>query len=341
MPKSQIAFLATVFFIAGVALASRFIIPGFVIQVFSFFLAACIALGFLKRRFMIAAIFLFALSLGVVRATEEPYEFSFLDPINGALGGVQEVFVANINRTLPEPHAAYLSGLLVGARTTIPYEIKEAFRATGTSHIIALSGYNVTIIAENIKALSGSMAVSAVGIVLFVLMTGASSSVVRAAIMGILVLVAKHYGRDYNARNSLIVAVGLMIFINPTILFGDVGFQLSVLATAGLIYGVPYTNRVVYWLPKKLGIREAAASTLAAQVATLPLVLYYFGRFSPLAPIVNILVLVTIPATMLTGFLVGMTGFISGALAQLFAWPTYLLLAYQLSVIQFFASLNF
>jgi competence protein ComEC len=271
----------------------------------------------------------------------DPIEFPFLGGITGPLEGVRDRFVENIEGALPEPEASYLGGLLVGVRTQIPKSLKDAFRHTGTSHLIALSGYNVGVIGRYLGGFSSSLWFPVTGIIIFVLATGAASSLVRAAIMGILALLATRYGHTYNVGVALLFAACIMIIVNPTILFGDVGFQLSVAATWGLMYLSPKIDPYFKKVPNILGIRESISATLAAEAATLPFILYYFGRFSILSPFTNVLVLAAIPPTMFFGFLTGMAGFFSSLLATLLAWPTYLLLSYQLFIIKFFAKINF
>ncbi len=279
-------------------------------------------------------------ALLALRAFYAPIAFNGLLVYTRPLERVRDAFVNNLSYALPEPHAAYLSGLLVGVRSHMPYALKDAFRATGTSHLTALSGYNVTIIVQYLGLFSRSLWLPLGGIVLFVLATGAASSLVRAAIMGVLVVLAKKYGHAYSAYNALLAAVVVMLFFDPTLLWNDIGFQLSVAATFGLIWLSPYFAKILRWVPTYYHVRESVVQTLAAQVATMPLVLFYFGMPSPFSPVVNILVSLVIPLTMFFGFVVGIVGFFSHALSMLFAWPAFLLLSYQLSVIQFFAKVH-
>ena len=323
-------------FIGGIAIASAVPIPQYILYIAAACAAFFFTVLFVDRR----AIVLAALCVGFVRVAFAPISFNILFALAQPLELVRDAFVVNISRVLPEPENAYLAGLLVGARSAIPASLKDAFRKTGTSHLTALSGYNVTIIVQNLGVISRSLWLPLGGIVLFVLATGAASSLVRAAIMGVLVMLAKKYGHAYSAQNALGATVAVMLFFDPTLLFHDIGFQLSILATLGLIWLSPYCERPFRWVPKKYGIRESIAQTLSAQATTLPLVLFYFGTFSIFSPLVNVLVSVTIPITMFFGFLVGTLGFLSRALSFIPAWPAFLLLHYQLAVIQFFAQLH-
>ncbi|MEK7576624.1 MAG: ComEC/Rec2 family competence protein [Patescibacteria group bacterium] len=340
MQNSRVAMVGIGFFVAGIATASVLPLPMFIIVVLGVCVGVGIGYAFLDRRAGIMAFWLCLLLFGVLRISQGPVSFLFLDSYIHPLVSVRDMFVSNLLHALPEPHASYIAGVLVGVRATIPYDLREAFRRTGTSHILALSGYNVTILARALESIFASTWLAAFVIFLFVLATGAASSLVRAAIMGMIVLLAKSNKRDYSAPHALAVAVFLMLAADPTILFGDIGFQLSVAATLGLIYfECPIGARLMF-VPKTLRFRDALASTLAAEAATLPIILWYFGFFSLFAPIVNMLVLPTIPAVMLTGFLTGSIGFISNALAQIFAWPTYLFASYQIFIIKFFAGIS-
>lgn len=257
-------------------------------------------------------------------------------------------FENSLNKYLPEPQASFLAGLTVGTRRNIPQDLKEAFIKTGTIHIIALSGYNITIIAQFINWIFGaffpafiSFWLAIIFIILFTLMTGASASIVRAAIMGVLVLIAHRGSRLYNVRNALIFSASLMVFQNPQILRWDIGFQLSFLATLGLIYIAPYFEKKLQKLTNFLKIRESLVATLSAQTAVLPLLLFYFGRLSLISPLANILILPVIPFSMLLGFLIGLTDYIFPPLIQIFALPAWLLLTYKIKIIEFLASLPY
>lgn len=316
-------------FLAGIVLGLNFEAYPIFFVLFGLMLGVSI----FEPRLILVLIFL----VGLIRPSFSPIQFTFLDPLEALLAEVNQSFVSSLSRVLPEPHSSYLAGLLLGARSTIPLELREAFRETGTSHLTALSGFNVTIIVGAISKIFSSIWLSIFGIFLFVLLTGASSSVLRAAIMGSLVFFARHYGYAYNIRNALVFTAAVMVFISPTILIDDIAFQLSVLATAGLIYFTGPIERRLKLLPRKLKIRDAAATTLAAQIATLPLIFFYFGTVSPVAPLVNTLVLPTIPATMLFGFLAGLAGYFGYFIGVLVAWPSYLLLSYQLGIIKLFS----
>ncbi len=256
---------------------------------------------------------------------------------------LQNKFMQQINILFPEPHASFEAGLLVGARKGIPDELMEKFNITGLTHIIAISGYNITIIIVFVmwilKGLPRKMGfLVAIGsIVLFTLFVGASPAVVRASIMGILGLIALNYGRQNNIHLTILWSAALMVLWNPRILVYDVGFQLSFAAVMGLIYVAPHFERYSQKLPEAFGIREAIVMTLAAQVMALPIIIYNFERLSMIAPISNLLVAFALPPAMLFGFVAVLISFIFQPLGMVFAYLTWGILTYIIKIIEWTA----
>jgi len=208
-------------------------------------------------------------------------------------------------------------------------------------HIVVLSGYNITIIAEFIKTIFRSVAFSVVGIILFVIMTGAQATVVRAALMVLVVVLAKKLGRNFSASRALLVAAFLMLLHNPKILVFDPSFQLSFLATCGLIFVTPIIEKYLSRVPEKWGLRSIVSATLATQITVLPLLVYSMGNVSLVSLPANILILLFIPYTMLTGFIASLIAYAHFTLALPFSYATYLLLAWILGVTHYFGSLSF
>ncbi len=223
----------------------------------------------------------------------------------------KEWLLTSISERFGEPQASLLGGLLVGARRGIPSGILSAFQRTGLTHIIALSGFNITILAAATFAFAIRLGLHrrhafwAVLIVLvaFLVLTGAPSSVLRACVMGMTMLLARRLGRPGNIWYALVFAATAMVAVNPSILIDDVGFQLSFLATLGLVVLSGRMEPVIRFLPSRFGIREAAGAALAATAFTLPLTMTKFGFVSFVAPVANIFVVPFIPVTMLAGFL--------------------------------------
>lgn len=284
------------------------------------------------------------------------------------LSKIKHAFEDNIDAILPEPHAAFLKGLLLGERASLPQELIGQFRATGTSHIVALSGYNITLIGNAIQRgllfltvpFASSFWLASSAIILFVIMTGASASVVRAGIMGVLLLIAQKEGRGYRMAPALVFAAAAMVFQNPYVLRFDAGFQLSFAATLGLIYLSPRVGR---WIDdfSRLVRRDRTSravrqhngaeteslskriliETLAAQIAVFPLLIFLFGRVSVISPIVNVLVLLAVPYAMGIGFIAAMLAFVSDALGRIVGAAAWVLLEYQLRMIRLFAHIPF
>lgn len=257
---------------------------------------------------------------------------------------VKNKFEETINKMLPEPHASFLAGLILGAKRGIPDALMEHFNTTGTTHIVAISGYNITIISAFImKVLQGrvrrqaAFVISVSLIFLFVILTGAQASVIRAAIMGTIVLIALNAGRLNSITNSLLLSAVIMLLINPKILTLDIGFQLSFLATMGLVYVSPYLEKIFIWIPNALEIRQSLVMTLSAQVMALPIIVFNFDRLSLIAPLANILILWVIPYTMATGFVAGVIGMASLAVGQAISSVSWLFLEWQIMVVTWLA----
>jgi|GEM_PF-2115189 len=337
LASRDVALWSALAFAGGVASGLLAVISGVVFILLALALSLLVAGAFFSRRVFVSALVLGFFLFGVVRAGGGAYSFSLLASIVSPLEYTRDLFAGGLEAALPEPEAAYAKGILIGDRAGMPYELRQAFRRTGTSHLTALSGYNVTIIAEYLGALSRGMAVPVLGIIFFVIATGAASSLVRAAVMGVLVLVVRRAGYQYMAGRALLYAVVLMLWWEPAILFGDIGFQLSVAATAGIIYLVPRFERIFSFIPKRFGIREAFSTTLAAQITTLPFIIFYFGLPSLVSIPANILVIITMPLAMAFAFIAGVAGVFVGGIAAVAGLPAMLVLRYQLFIVRWFA----
>ncbi|MHB8651611.1 MAG: ComEC/Rec2 family competence protein [Minisyncoccota bacterium] len=267
--------------------------------------------------------------------------------IIGLLYGVKHAFLASIGRSVPEPEGALVGGVLLGTRTSMGQRLLDTLRNAGVLHVIALSGYNVTIVAEAFMRAFSFLprvtlaAFGGVGIVSFVLMTGASSTAVRASIMALLVIVARLTGRPYDLLRGLIIAGVGMVVWNPYTLLYDLSFQLSFLATLGLIVLAPRLERRFTGVPQVFGIRSILASTISAELFVLPLLLFSLGNASIVGVATNLFVLPIVPLLMLTGALAGMFGLISAPLGVAFGFLAYACAAYFLFVAGWFGSLPF
>jgi len=267
----------------------------------------------------------------------------------GYLLNIKKSFIDIINKIIFEPQASFLAALLVGAKRTLSPDLVDAFNRTGTSHIVAISGYNISIVSIMLLNFLSYLLLPrrlifwlvGIGLVLFTLIAGAGASVVRAAIMGGLLILARREGRSYQITNAIIFAGAAMLFFNPYLLRYDASFQLSFLATLGLVYLAPHFNKWFSRLPNFLSFRANLAATLSAQIMTLPIILFGFGRFSLIAVLANVLILPVIPLTMLFGFLAGLMGFLSLKIAAIFILPAWLMLSYQIWVVKILSLLPF
>ncbi len=245
-----------------------------------------------------------------------------------------------IARLLPEPEAGLLTGILLGVESGIDPGLYDEFNRTGVSHIIVISGFNITLIAGMMTAIFARLLGPrrafwpvVASIALYVLLVGADAAVMRAGLMGILVVWAAYLGRQSTAVIALFVAGLVMTLANPLTLW-DVGFQLSFVATFSLIvFAAPMARRFEAAMrqrlpagvaPKVIGfLNDALIVTLAATVLTLPLIAYYFGRVSIVSPLTNLLVLPVQPPVMVWGGIAMITGLLATLHPALEAvlWP--------------------
>lgn len=275
------------------------------------------------------------------------------NPIFRAIYTFKEKSIDNTYRLFADPEASLLAGILLGVDTGLTKELQQAFKDTGTAHIIAISGFNISIIAGIFVIFFSRFfgnrrgAIMAVlGIVLYTFIVGADPAVVRAAIMGSLALLAKQSGRRQLALNTLLVVAVIMCLVNPLYIW-DVGFQLSFFATLGLIlYATPFSefaNRIVIkYFPASTAERAAklfsefVLLTLAAQLTTIPIMAYHFQRISLVSFIANPFILPAQPSVMILGGLAVLLShfwFSLGQYAAYFAWP---FASYTIRIVELF-----
>jgi competence protein ComEC len=277
-------------------------------------------------------------------------------PFWTALYGLRERGLDTLYNLYPAQEAALLAGILLGDESGISTPLKAAFNDTGTRHIVAISGFNISIIAGLLLATFSrwlgrrrAIWLTGAGIGLYTLLVGADAAVVRAAIMGILALVALQAGRQQLALNTLAISAGLMALFNPLLLW-DIGFQLSFAATLGLVlYAEPLSWWAHEWLVRRTSkawavrlrgpLNDYLFMTLAAQLTTLPLLLFYFQRLSLFSLPANLLILPAQPALMIFGGLSLLVGVILLPLGQVLAFFSWGLAAYSIRVVEFFARL--
>lgn len=255
-----------------------------------------------------------------------------------------------IDEFFPEPYGNFLKGLLTGSRRGINVEIAQHFQVVGLSHVVAISGYNITLLIVVVGAGLGFLKknlrilFSAIFILMFVLLVGASAAVVRAGVMGGISLLALYFGRSYMAFRALFLTAGVMCAFNPMTLVYDSGFQLSFLSTLGIVAVSPYLEAILEKVREsflKLLVFEAVSSTLISMMMTLPILLTSFGGLSLISPLANLMVLPLISFVMFFGFMAIFVGSLIPILGKFFAFFAYVLIKYIFFVADYLSALSF
>lgn len=225
------------------------------------------------------------------------------------LGIVREKLVSVYQRQLPEPEAGLVAGVVLGHKLSLSEDFKEALVETGTIHVVVASGYNVVVVGSVVLNLllylmkrSRATIGAIIGMSFYALLAGGEPPVVRAVIMAGLVFWARAIGRASATWWLLFLAVWSMLMIEPGLL-NSISFQLSVAATAGMIWLEPWIRELFEGRNKLIDFlfRTELSPSLAAQVTTAPLIWWYFGRLSLISPLVNVLVLPLVPMIMVLG----------------------------------------
>ncbi len=276
---------------------------------------------------------------------------------------IKNSIINSIENNLPTPHSLLASGLIISGKGSMSKELQNEFQRVGLIHVVVLSGSNVSIIGEVIfkifsflpKVLGAFL--GSVGVILFSIMVGGSATVVRSTVMSLIGIFARITGRVNSALVSLLVAGALMLIWNPLLLVYDPSFQLSFLASIGLILYSPRVEsglRIILSVFKKvLHIKrdvqnsfesvfvEIVSSSLGTQVTTIPFILKMSGLVSIASLPVNILLLPLIPYTMLSVCITGVTGFISSYASIIPSYVSWFMLHVILETVHYFSSLHF
>lgn len=256
-------------------------------------------------------------------------------------------FIETVETHLPEPNAGLLAGIAIGAQDGMDSETEEMFRRVGLIHIVVLSGYNITVVSDTVMRLFAflprTVMLTSGGIIvaLFVLMTGATATAVRAGSMAILALAARFLGARYDIARALFVVAFVMVLLNPHVLVFDPSFQLSFLATFGLITLSLIIEKKSARIPNTFSLRQTISATLATQVFVLPLLVHMSGEVSLVSLLANVVVLPIIPFSMFFTYLLGIFGSFVSPLAIALSFPTFFISEYILRVSDWFASLPF
>lgn len=270
------------------------------------------------------------------------------DSLFSVLFKFKKQFIEAVNKNITSPHAELVGGILLGLKSSLGEQLELDFRRVGLIHIVVLSGYNITIISVAILAvlfflpLTLRLLTGLIAICIFAILVGSGATVIRASIMSTIAIFGQIFHRTYDVNRALFIAGIIMIFLNPYILIYDPSFQLSFLATYGLIN---FSEKVKSWfqfLPEKFGLKEIVVSTVATQIAVFPLLSKMIGEISIISLLVNVITLPTIPMAMLLGFLIGLFGLTPFTiLTSIISFLAYLNLGYVIKITETFSQLPF
>ncbi len=270
-------------------------------------------------------------------------QFSLIGHSDAWVNKLTRRFSTGEQNALPEPQASFGLGLLIGQRSGLSQDIIAQLTAVGLIHIVAVSGYNVTILARAVARLKlrsryQRLVLSLALIGLFVLVTGFSASIVRAAIVSTLSLLAWFYGRIFRPIVLIALTAAATALINPFYVWGDLSWYLSFLAFFGVMIVAPMIQQRLFSRQPKL-VTSVLLETLSAELMTLPLILTYFNQLSLIAPLANLLIVPLVPLAMLLSAIAAVAGALVPAIAGWLAWPAQILLTYMLDISHILARL--
>lgn len=260
---------------------------------------------------------------------------------------IRDWFANGVKSTISEPQASLGIGYLAGQRNTLPEQLDNNLRLLGLTHVVVASGFNLTIlvrftrrlfakVSKYLAAVSGFLMMSS-----FIMVTGFSPSMSRAGIVTGLSLLAWYFGRRIHPLVLLPLAAAITVMISPSFIWGDIGWYLSFAAFAGVIILAPLINHFFFGAKKPGTIRQILVETTSAQIATMPIIAYVFGQYSPLAIPANLLVLPLVSVAMVLTFVAGIAGVSSLPFAGIFGWPAQAVLDYMTTVMEKLAALPF
>lgn len=258
----------------------------------------------------------------------------------------RDSFAAAVRQVMPEPEASLGLGFVVGQKSALPGDFAEQLKTVGLTHIVVASGYNLTILVRFARrllarhsrylALAGSLSL----VVGFILVSGFSASMNRAAVVTILSLVAWYYGRKFHPVQLIVYVAAVSAFVNPQYAWGDLGWLLSFAAFTGILVVAPIVTRLLYKKDDEPGaVARLVVETLSAELMTLPIIIVSFGYLPVLALLANVLVAPVIPAAMFFTFVAGVTGWIAPWL-NLLAYPASIVIAYVVAIVEKLSSVD-
>lgn len=260
---------------------------------------------------------------------------------------IKNNFIAGINNVISFPESALASGIVVAGKVALPKNIQNEFIKTGTSQVVVLSGYNVTLIASALasglvflpRAIALSLA--GAGIVIFSIMAGAGASILRASIMALIAILAKLLRRDFDVLRALLISAMIMLIFNPMLLVFDPSFELSFIATFGLIVFSPVVKTYLSSVTDRFYLKELLAQTIATQIFVTPFLLYLTGNFSLVSLPANVFLFFLTPVAMFLSFIAGSLSIVSTFLGMPFGWIAQIPLFLMLKAVHIFSALPF
>lgn len=256
-------------------------------------------------------------------------------------------FMAAMQNALPEPVASFGLGILVGQRSTLPKDVSDQLSTVGLTHIIAVSGYNLTIIIQFVnKQLGGlskyqTMLVCLSLIGLFILITGLTASIVRAGLVSCLSLLAWYYGRAWKPLVLILLTATATAIWNPVYIWSDIGWYLSYLAFFGVLIVGPLLTNFIWGVKTSGSLMALIIESISAQLMAAPLIMYIFGEVSLISLLSNVLIVPLVPLSMSLSLIAGIGGMVSPGLSAWLAWPARILMSYMLEVVQLLSSIPY
>jgi len=272
-------------------------------------------------------------SLQDIKLIEIKESANFLYKLRGRI-------ISFYQRTLPEPHSALIAGMTLGSKSSIPREFWESLKKSGTAHVVVASGMNVSLVAGFLIGLlvlflprGKAIPLTLLGIWIYAILCGFEAPIIRAAVMGSIAFTAIALGRLSYAFKTLLLTVILMLIVNPDWI-SDIGFLLSFAATASLLVFESKVRKLISFVP---GIfREGLSTSLAAQIGVFPILYYTFGYFNPLSPLINALILWTVPLITTLGMISGLIGIVVEPVGRVILFLAYPLTSWFILIVQRF-----
>lgn len=272
-----------------------------------------------------------------------PKVVEILRPEPGDFGlKIREFFAELVRKYIPSPEVDLSLGYLLGARRALPDSLTETLKIVGLTHIVVASGYNLSILVRFSRKVFGkisrfaAMFVSLILIFMFMAITGWTPSMLRAGMVAVLSLLAWYAGRNFHPVKLIFLVAAATLLINPNYIV-DLGWILSIASFAGVIIVAPLITAYFYGRKRPNFVARVVLETVAAQIVCLPVLLFFFGSFSLISVVANVLVVPTIPAVMALTFATGIVSFVP-FLAQIIGWAATLVLKYHILVIDFFGA---